>query len=82
IKKESPLDRNDLMQRMLDKGISTRRGVMTTHRETAYKHKALRAPLPISEAESDNSIILPLYVPMQDEEIDYVIGCFNECFSS
>ena len=32
-----PITRNELMQKMLDAGISTRRGIMTSHRETAYK---------------------------------------------
>ncbi len=71
--KECPVSRNQLMQLMLDDGISTRRGVMTTHRETAYKTHQLVLPLPISEDESDNSLVLPLYVPMTQEEIEYVV---------
>jgi dTDP-4-amino-4,6-dideoxygalactose transaminase len=71
--KDCKIKRNDLMQLMLDKGISTRRGVMTSHRESAYKDHTLRTPLPVSEDASDNSIVLPLYVPMSDEEINYVI---------
>lgn len=73
LKPNSPIKRNDLMQLLLDKGISTRRGVMTTHRESAYKNHTLVCPLPISEDACDNSIVLPLYVPMSNEEIDYVI---------
>lgn len=65
--------RNDLMQKLLDLGISTRRGVMTSHRETAYKNHQLRVPLPVSEDASDNSIVIPLYVPMSNEEISYVV---------
>lgn len=61
------------MQKLLDLGISTRRGVMTSHRETAYKNFNLVSPLPNSEDASDNSIIIPLFVPMTDEEIEYVI---------
>ena len=67
------LDRNDLMQAFLDRGISTRRGVMTSHREPAYGDFVLRSALPVSEDASDRSIVLPLYVPMSDAEIDYVI---------
>jgi len=37
IGKESPVSRNELMQLMLNDGIATRRGIMTSHRETAYK---------------------------------------------
>lgn len=74
LKPNCPVKRNELMQLMLDKGISTRRGVMTTHRESAYKNYKLAGPLPVSEDASDQSIVLPLYVPMSNEEIDYVIA--------
>lgn len=70
------LERNELMQRLLDRGIATRRGVMNSHRATAYKH--LNPSLPISEDLEDRSIILPLYVPMRPEEVQYVIDVFRE----
>lgn len=70
------IERNDLMQRMLDRGIATRRGVMNSHRATAYKH--LNLSLPLSEDLEDRSIILPLYVPMSPEEVQYVIDAFRE----
>ena len=62
------------MQQMLDAGISTRRGIMTTHRETAYKDECAGISLPISEISCDRSIILPLYIPMKDEDIEKVIA--------
>ncbi|WEK19672.1 MAG: DegT/DnrJ/EryC1/StrS family aminotransferase [Candidatus Pedobacter colombiensis] len=65
--------RNELMQCLLDKGIATRRGVMTIHREVAYHEKCSNLSLPISENASDNSIIIPLFVPMKQEDIDTVI---------
>lgn len=74
LKPNSPVKRNDLMQQLLDKGISTRRGIMTAHRETAYKNYRLRVPLPVSEDASDNSIVLPLFVPMTDEDVNTVIS--------
>jgi len=73
LKKNSPLSRNELMQHLLDDGISTRRGIMTTHRETAYKEYSKGLSLPVSEDLADNSIILPLYIPMSQEEVQYVI---------
>lgn len=81
LKADCPLKRNDLMQQLLDLGISTRRGVMTSHRETAYKNFELVSPLPVSESASDNSIVIPLYVPMTDEEIDYVITNITKLLS-
>ncbi len=81
LKDNSPVKRNDLMQLLLDRGISTRRGVMTSHRETAYKNHKLVAPLPVSENACDNSIVIPLYVPMSQEEVQYVIDNTKEILS-
>ena len=76
LKKNCPIERNNLMQQLLEKGIATRRGVMNTHRETAYKELAKGVKLPVSEDLQDNSIILPLYVPMSEQEISYIIDTF------
>jgi len=77
-----PVSRNDLMQKLLDMGISSRRGIMTTHRETAYKEESKYVHLPVSEQAADNSIIIPLYVPMTEEEINKVIHCFREILTT
>ncbi len=81
LKPNSPIKRNDLMQLLLDKGISSRRGIMTSHRETAYKNECAGLSLPISEDACDNSIILPLYVPMDDKDITTVINTLKEILS-
>jgi len=80
LKDDSPISRNDIMQKMLDAGISSRRGIMTTHRETAYTQEYAGLSLPVSEKASDRSIILPLYVPMNDEDIQKVIETFTSFF--
>jgi perosamine synthetase len=77
LKDDCPHSRNDIMQKMLDSGISTRRGIMTSHRETAYKEECAGLSLPVSEKSCDRSIILPLYVPMKDEDIEKVIDTFT-----
>lgn len=76
LKDDCPVSRNELMQKMLDAGVSTRRGIMTTHRETAYKSECAGISLPVSENSCDRSIILPLYIPMKDEDIEKVITTF------
>ena len=78
LKDNCPIERNTLMQKLLDRGIASRRGVMTAHRETAYKKDAGNTRLPVSEHVQDNSIILPLYVPMNENEINYVVESFKE----
>jgi dTDP-4-amino-4,6-dideoxygalactose transaminase len=77
LKSNCKISRNDLMQKLLDKGIATRRGVMTSHREKAYSEKLIS--LPISEDLSDRSIIIPLYIPMSDTEIKFIIDSILEC---
>ena len=77
LKDNCPVSRNELMQKMLDEGISTRRGIMTSHRETAYKKEYEGLSLPVSEKASDQSIILPLYIPMKEEDIQKVIDTFT-----
>jgi dTDP-4-amino-4,6-dideoxygalactose transaminase len=72
LKQRFPVTRDELMQKFFDAGISTRRGVMTTHREPPYNSQNLI--LPLSEDVSDKSILLPIYVPMCKEEIEYVIN--------
>jgi perosamine synthetase len=78
LKDSCPITRNDLMQQFLDAGISTRRGVMTTHRESAYSFMARDLFLPISEDLHDRSIILPLYIPMDTTDIRKIISCFRK----
>lgn len=79
LKPESPVMRNDLMQALLDEGVASRRGVMTSHRETAYKAASVGVSLPVSEDACDNSIIIPLYVPMSADDVDTVIKAFRKC---
>lgn len=67
------ISRNDLMQELLELGISTRRGIMTAHREPAYAGLASDMSLPRSEHYADQSVLLPLYVPMTVEEVQAVI---------
>lgn len=78
----------ETMQALLDEGIATRRGIMCSHREPAYRSEPWRcrrgpgacgcrpgacAELRESELAQDRCIILPLYDQMSDEEQDRVI---------
>jgi dTDP-4-amino-4,6-dideoxygalactose transaminase len=67
---DAPVTRDDLMQQLLDCGISSRRGVMAIHREFPYRSGA---HLPMTDQVTDTTIILPLFHEMTDEEQDYVI---------
>jgi len=64
-----------IMQRMLDAGISTRRGAMNAHREAAYPAGTWRAAgsLQESEAAQDAAIVLPLFHQLTDADQDRVV---------
>lgn len=78
LKDSSPIGRNDLMQKLLDLGIASRRGIMNSHRETAYKISGHEIILPVSEDLQDRSILLPVFVPMKNQEIIRVIDVFKK----
>jgi len=78
LKENAPMSRNELMQALLDKGIASRRGVMTSHRETAYKAMCEGLKLPRTEEACDRSIIIPLYVPMEANDVSTVINALRE----
>jgi dTDP-4-amino-4,6-dideoxygalactose transaminase len=67
-----PMQRDALMQALLERGISTRRGIMNSHQEAAYAGQR-RWKLPNSEAARDHNILLPLFHQLTDEEQGYVI---------
>ena len=70
-------DQRAVMQQMLDEGVSTRRGIMCSHREAAYADLQLRCPLPLSELAQERSIILPLYPQMTPAEQEQVAAALT-----
>jgi perosamine synthetase len=72
IRPSAPVGRNELMQRLLQDGVPTRRGVMAIHREGAYA-SAVETLLPNTERATRDSMMLPLFPGMSDEEQDHVL---------
>ncbi len=81
-------DQVEVMQRMLDAGIATRRGIMCTHREGAYQIEAWSCGvepkacecevgrcdrLSESEQAQDRTVLLPLFHDMTQQQQDYVV---------
>jgi len=60
-------NQRQVMQQLLDQGIATRRGVMCSHREPPYQGHAGQG-LGESERAQDESLMLPLFHQMTDEE--------------
>jgi dTDP-4-amino-4,6-dideoxygalactose transaminase len=64
-------DQQAVMQRMLDEGISTRRGVMNAHLERPYQ-SATGPQLPHSERAQHRGLILPLVPSMTASQVQQV----------
>lgn len=69
----SPIERDELMQKLLDRCISTRRGVMAIHREAPYRDPVWDTKLPNTDKVTDATIILPIYDQMNDEDQEFVL---------
>jgi perosamine synthetase len=81
-------DQREVMQKMLDDGIATRRGVMCAHREEGYpcevwscgaEHETCTcapgtcAKLRESELAQDHAILLPIFHQLTEEEQDFIV---------
>jgi dTDP-4-amino-4,6-dideoxygalactose transaminase len=77
------IDQRTFMQRMLDAGIATRRGVMNAHRERAYPAGTWRAASGLSQSETaqDTTVILPLFHQLTEEDQDRVVDTVSKIIS-
>jgi dTDP-4-amino-4,6-dideoxygalactose transaminase len=75
---DAPLSRDELMQRLLDRGIATRRGIMAIHREAPYRGGNWDSSLPVTNLVTDTAMLLPLFQDMTEEEQDYVLDSIEE----
>lgn len=73
IKENKKISRNSLMQKLLDVGISTRRGQMACHMEAPYKKMYPKLSLPETEKATAQTLSLPLYHQMTQKEQDFII---------
>jgi perosamine synthetase len=77
IKSHAPKTRDQVMQEMLIAGVATRRGVMAIHLEPSYHNGYRHEALPVTEAATRNTLLLPLYPGMTEDEQNYVIDHFS-----
>ena len=70
VKPASPVKRDELMQRLLDQSISTRRGIMNAHQEPPYSSGL---QLRHSEEARDRAILLPIYNGMKESDVEEVV---------
>ena len=75
-------DQRAVMQRMLDEGVSTRRGVMNAHLERPYEVAAAGARLPVSERAQNRGVILPLVPSMTASQLNDVCARLSEAIGA
>ena len=76
--KDCPLEREELMTRMLRRGIATRRGIMASHLEKTYTTRYGKVSLPVTEEAARTTMLIPLYATMTEDEQTYVIEALRE----
>lgn len=67
-----PLDREALLAHLAERGVSARRGIMSTHRQPAYADR-VHGPLPVTDRLTSNTLILPVFHLMTSDEQQRVI---------
>ena len=70
-------DQKTVMQSLLNQGIATRRGIMCVHREPPYSSEKQRHDLRQSEFAQDQSILLPIYTQMTEENLVYITAALD-----
>jgi perosamine synthetase len=65
--------RDALMDAMLAAGVATRRGLMAVHLEPAYRGSAPPPRLPVTEAATRETLLLPIFASLTEAEQDHVI---------
>jgi dTDP-4-amino-4,6-dideoxygalactose transaminase len=75
---DCPVERDDILRTLLRRGIAAKPGVMTAHREPAYREPGFEVSLPVTEAASRQSLLLPLYPDLSEADQDRVIEAFLE----
>jgi len=79
------LDQREIMQELLDQGVSTRRGIMNIHLEDAYAEEGshrVAMSLRRSILAQQHSIILPLVAQMTESNLNAVVKAVQACVSA
>ena len=74
LKKDSNIDRNELMKQLAERGIATRPGTQALHMLGFYAHKYSIRPedFPNAKWVYENSIAIPMHNKMSKEDFEYV----------
>jgi perosamine synthetase len=69
----SRIARNELLNELTARGVSCRRGIPPAHLEPLYQKHIGRVSLPVTEDVAANSVFIPIYSSMSDDDQTRVI---------
>jgi dTDP-4-amino-4,6-dideoxygalactose transaminase len=72
--------RNELLDLLLQAGVSARRGIMAAHLEPAFS-TVPAPPMPVTERVTHQSLLLPLFHEMTDAQQDHIIDVIRHAGS-
>ena len=77
--RKSPCTRNEIMEKLQEKGISTRPGPHAVHMLGYYrnKYKILPKDFPGAQIANDKSISIPIHNKMVKEDFEYIVKCIK-----
>jgi perosamine synthetase len=73
VRLDPSVSREAVMAELAGRGIATRRGVMAVHLEPFYRDPSMAGGLPVTEACTEETLLLPLYVGLTEDEQDLVV---------
>ena len=76
------IDRDTLLRRLVDKGISCRRGIQSLHKEPHFLPLCQDLNLPASEAAAQSTIFLPIFPGLTSEQQHYIVEQTKKCLVS
>ena len=77
LQKNAQFSTEEVMQRLLDAGVATRRGVMNAHQEPPY-NSCEWDNLTVSERISNSSILIPMFNEISIEQAESVINAIKK----
>lgn len=72
------IDRDDLLHRMSERGISCRHGIAPLHLEPYYRELYGDMHLPVTEEVSRTTMFLPIYPAMTEAELQYIMDTLKD----
>jgi perosamine synthetase len=78
---QAKVSRDELLRLLAAEGVSARRGIMAAHLEPAYRGES-SISLPVTERITADSLILPLFHDLTEEQQDLILSVILTAFEA